>query len=236
MKPALLVAAFAVVGVMLCASIQDAPEAGASDQGARVTAAARAPSFLSGVRHRKIPFGAARKREMAAYSRHHYGQSEWRLRGPKLIVLHTAEAPTFSSVFNTFASNEPLFGQLPGVCSHFVVGEHGAKVQLVSLRIRCRHVIGLNHVAIGIEHVGYGPGPVLGSARQFNSSLRLSQRLRCLFGIPVKDVIGHNESLSSRFYRERDHSQRGQTSSDFPRRVMKKYRRALAGLGPCRQP
>lgn len=171
---------------------------------------------------------------MAAYSRHHYGKAEWRLRDPKLIVLHTAEAPTFSSVFNTFAANEALFGQLPGVCSHFAVGRHGARIQMVSLRIRCRHVIGLNHVSIGIEHVGYGPGPVLGDKSQFVSSLRLSQRLRCLFGIPIKGVIGHNESLSSPFYRERDHSQRGQTSSDFPHRVMKKYRRQLAKLGACR--
>lgn len=170
---------------------------------------------------------------MAAYSSRHYGKAEWKLRDPELIVLHTAEAPTFGSVYNTFASNDPLFGQLPGVCSHFVVGSHGARVQLVSLRIRCRHVIGLNHVAVGIEHVGYGPGPVFENKRQLRSSLHLTQRLRCLLGIPVRDVIGHNESLRSRFYRERDHSQRGQTSSDFPRRVMKRYRRELTGLGPC---
>lgn len=192
------------------------------------------PAFLSIVRKRKIPFGAARKHEMAAYSRRHYGKAEWKLREPKLIVLHSAEAPTFASVFNTFASNAPLFGQLPGVCAHFVVGSHGGRVQLVSLRIRCRHVIGLNHVAIGIEHVGYGPAPVFGNRRQLDSSLRLVKRLRCVFNIPVTGVIGHNESLRSRYYRERDSSQRGQTSADFPRRTMKRYRHRLARLGPCR--
>ena len=196
---------------------------------------ASAPSFIKGIHRQKIPFGITRKREMAAYSKRHYGKAEWRLRDPKLIVLHTAEAPTFGSVFNTFATNEPLFGQLPGVCSHFVVGSHGAKVQLVSLRIRCRHVIGLNHVAVGIEHVGYGSAGMLKDKKQFRASLDLTQRLRCLIGIPVHDVIGHNESLRSRFYRERDHSQRGQTSSDFPRRVMKVYRRQLARRGPCPQ-
>ena len=226
--------AAAALAALIAATPQADAQVHASYGGANPSSAPRSSSFLSGIHHRKIPFGTTRKREMAAYSRHHYGKAEWRLRDPKLVVLHTAEAPTFSSVFNTFASNAPLFGQLPGVCSHFAVGRHGARIQMVSLRIRCRHVIGLNHVAIGIEHVGYGPGPVLDNERQLTSSLRLSHRLRCMFGIPIKGVIGHNESLSSPFYRERDHSQRGQTSSDFPHRVMRKYRHKLARLGACR--
>ena len=226
----LLKIAFAFL--VVAAALGITGDSGTSAAGAQATATS-APSFLKGIHRQKIPFGTTRKREMAAYSKRHYGKAEWRLRDPKLIVLHSAEAPTFSSVFNTFAENESLFGQLPGVCSHFVVGSHGATVQLVSLRIRCRHVIGLNHVAVGIEHVGYGSAAVLKQKKQFRASLELTQRLRCLFGIPVRDVIGHNESLRSRFYRERDHSQRGQTSSDFPRRVMKVYRRHLARLGRC---
>src|SRR5919106_4548964 len=35
-----------------------------------------------------IPYGHRRKRQMARYSRRHYGRARWRLRNPKGIVLH----------------------------------------------------------------------------------------------------------------------------------------------------
>ena len=90
-----------------------------------------------------IPYPKKRKREMAAYSKHHYGQYKWRLNNPKLIVEHYAAAGSISSIFNTFAPDRPdvEFHQLPGVCAHFAVSATGAIYKFVPISIRCRHVV-----------------------------------------------------------------------------------------------
>lgn len=186
------------------------------------------PSFLKGVRRMAIPFGERRKHQMAAYSRRHYGEREWRLTAHRQIVLHYATAPTIGSVFNTFADLRPdsTFGERPQVCTHFVIAP-GRVVQMVSLRIRCRHTLGLNHVSIGIEHLGYSDREVMGSRGMRLRSLSLVHRLRCTYGIPVRDVIGHSESLGSPYYRERVPSAKGKTSPDFSRKTMRTYRKKL---------
>src|SRR4029450_14079444 len=46
-----------------------------------------------------IPYPKHRKREMAAYSKRHYGSYKWRLVDPKLIVLHYAEAGSITAAF-----------------------------------------------------------------------------------------------------------------------------------------
>jgi len=172
---------------------------------------------------------------MGSYSQRHYGDNEWRLSNPKLIVQHFAVAPDVESIFNTFAANnpDPSFGELPNVCAHFGVDETGESFQFVGLNIRCRHVIGLNHLSIGIEHVGYSDDDILGNPGMLSGSLDLTQRLRCAFGIEVEGVIGHNESLTSPYYEERVEEFRGQTHSDFSKESMDRYRTKLRELGPC---
>jgi N-acetyl-anhydromuramyl-L-alanine amidase AmpD len=172
---------------------------------------------------------------MAGYSKRHYGQFKWQLRNPKLVVIHYAEAGTVGSIYNTFAPNrpDPEFNELPNVCAHFAISAGGAIYKLVPVAVRCRHVVGLNHVAIGIEHVGFSDSDVLNRPAQLNPSLKLSQWLRCRFGLPVEQVIGHNESLDSPFYRERDPDFRGQTHGDFSKASMDVYRGKLRQLGAC---
>jgi N-acetylmuramoyl-L-alanine amidase len=182
-----------------------------------------------------IPFGPKRKREMAAYSLRHYGRSIWRLRHPHVIVEHMAQAGSVAAVHNTFAPDVPdvELHELPNVCSHFVVGSSGRIFRLVNLRTRCRHTVGLNWTAIGIEHVGYADGDALGNRRELHASLRLTQWLRCKFGIRVHDVIGHAESLSSPYHHELVPSLRRQTHGDWKHGSMRVYRRKLRHLGPC---
>ncbi|HET7589717.1 MAG TPA: peptidoglycan recognition family protein [Solirubrobacterales bacterium] len=182
-----------------------------------------------------IPFGPKRKRETAAYSERHYGERTWRLRHPHVIVEHMAEAGSARAVYNTFAPDVPdvELHELPNVCSHFVIGSSGRIFRLVNLRTRCRHTVGLNWTAIGIEHVGFGDGDVLGDHRQLRASLRLTQWLRCRFQIPVEDVIGHAESLTSPYHRELVPSLRRQTHGDWRHASMQIYRRKLRRLGPC---
>ena len=179
-----------------------------------------------------IPFGPKRKREMAAYSARHYGQRTWRLRHPHVIVEHMSQTSTAAAVYNTFAPDVPdvELHELPNVCSHFVISPTGRIFRLVNLRTRCRHTVGLNWTAIGIEHVGYADGDALGNRRELRASLRLTQWLRCKFEIRVHDVIGHAESLSSPYHHERVASLRRQTHGDFRRAAMRRYRRSLGAL------
>lgn len=180
----------------------------------------------------RIPFPQKRKNEMAAYSRRHYGIDSYSLSRPKVIVEHVAVAASATAVRNTFAPDrpDPELRELPGVCSHFVIGRDGVVHQLVSLNLMCRHTVGLNYTAIGIEHAGYKDGDVMGNARQLRASLRLSAWLRCRYGIALKNVIGHNESLSSPYHRERVARLRSQTHGDMQRATMRTYRRKLRAL------
>ncbi|MFP5388843.1 MAG: N-acetylmuramoyl-L-alanine amidase, partial [Thermoleophilia bacterium] len=137
---------------------------------------------------RSIPFGPKRKRQMAAYSQRHYGERTWRLKHPRVIVEHWAEAATAASVYDTFAADhpDPELHELPNVCAHFVVSGSGRIYQLVSPRIRCRHTVGLNWTAIGIEHTGFSDAEVLDDSREMRASLALTRYLRCRFQIKLR--------------------------------------------------
>jgi len=182
-----------------------------------------------------IPFGPKRKRQMAAYSERHYGEHTWRLTHPRVIVEHWAEAGTAASVYNTFAPDhpDPELHELPNVCSHFVVSGSGRIYQLVSTRVRCRHTVGLNWTAIGIEHTGFSDAEVLDNRREMHASLALTRYLRCRLHIKLRNVIGHAESLSSPYHRERVASLRNQTHGDWRHASMEVYRNRLRHLGGC---
>ncbi|HEY1778572.1 MAG TPA: peptidoglycan recognition family protein [Solirubrobacteraceae bacterium] len=182
-----------------------------------------------------IPFGAARKAQMRAYALEHYGIDSYKLVHPRLVIWHYTESATFQSVWNTFADDIPdvTYHELPQVCAHFVVDTNGTIHQLVALDIMCRQVVGLNYTAIGIENVGFSDAQVMDDKAQFDASLALTRWLRCRFAIPVSGVIGHNESLSSPYYRELVPSFRGQTHLDFNRADMNVVRARVAEL-PCR--
>jgi N-acetylmuramoyl-L-alanine amidase len=182
-----------------------------------------------------IPFGHKRKRETAEYSRRHYGEYQWKLRHPHVIVEHMSEASTAEADYNTFAHDVPdiELHELPQVCAHFVINHSGRIFQMVKTTIRCRHTVGLNYTAIGIEHTGYADSDVLDNPAQLRASLRLTQYLRCHYGISVRNVIGHAESLSSPFHHELVPSLRTQTHGDWKHSSMQVYRAKLGRLGAC---
>jgi N-acetyl-anhydromuramyl-L-alanine amidase AmpD len=184
---------------------------------------------------RPIPFGAKRRRETAAYAQRHYGFHDFRLRHPHVIVEHYTATSSFQATWNTFAPDrpDPELHELPATCAHFVVDRDGRIYQLVPVTTICRHTVGLNWTAIGIEHVGYSDGQILGNRRQLGASLKLTRWLRCRFGIAVKNVIGHSESLSSPYHRERVARLRRQTHGDWTHADMRTYRRKLAARGGC---
>ncbi|MGH2869633.1 MAG: N-acetylmuramoyl-L-alanine amidase [Solirubrobacteraceae bacterium] len=184
-----------------------------------------------------VPFGTKRKAEMSAYVGRHYSsimKPTWRLVDPHVIVIHYTDA-SYSSTYSTFATDVPdsELHELPATSAHFVIDTNGAIHQLVSVGTMARHTVGLNWTALGIEHVGFSDGQVLGDHAQITASLRLVHSLQCRFHIQIRNVIGHAESLSSPFHHEDVPSPRTQTHGDFARADMNVYRRRLRALGGC---
>ena len=99
-----------------------------------------------------------------------------------------------------------------------MIDRDGTIYRLVPPSIICRHTVGLNYTAIGIEHVGTSDGQILDDRRQLDASLRLTLWLMSRYGIRLRNVIGHNESLTSPYHRER-----------YPRLAMPDARRLDAG-------
>jgi beta-N-acetylhexosaminidase len=179
-----------------------------------------------------IPFGPARRAEMLRYAERHYGLHTWRLVHPHVIVEHYTAGTTFSSAWNTFAADapDPELHELPGTCAHYVIDTDGTIYQLVPLTTMCRHTVGLNWTAIGIEHVGTSDAEILHDRRQLDASLRLTLWLMHRYGISLPNVIGHAESLTSPYHRERYAPWRCQTHADWQHADMDVYRAKLAAL------
>jgi len=194
---------------------------------APAAAADTAPQLKPPITWKKIPFGRRRERQMAAYSKRHYGTRTWRLTDPHVIVEHYTDGTSFDSAWNYFAANERHMGEMPGVCAHFIVDTDGTIYQLVNMRKRCRHAIGMNWTAIGIEMVGTSDGQILRRHPQIRAALRLTLWLMAKFGIEVRNVIGHAETLNSPYHHELYPSWRCLTHSDWLHRDMIGVRRRL---------
>jgi beta-N-acetylhexosaminidase len=213
---------------------------------AAVAVAAGAAPARPPIVQKPIPFPAHRKAETAAYSLRHYGLHTWRLVRPRVIVEHYTASESFSSAFATFSADTPdaELHELPGTCAHFVIDRDGTIYQLVPLTVVCRHTVGLNYTAIGIEHVATSDREVLSNPRQLAASLALTLWLMAEEHIQLRNVIGHNESLTSPYHRELVAAWRCQTHGDWTHADMQVYRAELAALarrdgvplGPQAQP
>jgi N-acetylmuramoyl-L-alanine amidase len=213
--------------VVAVTSSPSAPSSTMPSRGARVPR----PS----IRQQRIPLTEQRRRETVAYAERHYGLHRWTIAHPHVIVEHLTENDSVEATWNAFAPDVPdvELHELPGVCSQFVIARSGAIYQLTPVTFMCRHTVGLNWAAIGIEHVGYREDDVFARRAQLDASLRLTRWLRCRYGIQVRDVVGHAESLSSPFHRERIASLRTQTHSDWQPWAMRRYRTLLRARGAC---
>ncbi|KTD56902.1 amidase [Legionella sainthelensi] len=122
---------------------------------------------------------------------------------PRMIVLHWTCIPTFKATFRvfnspTFPKNSPRIKELPGnlnVSSHFLVDRDGSIYQLMPEKWMARHVIGLNHYAIGIENVG----GINGKDDLTDAQVRANAFLVCYLKRKypqIEYVIGHNDYLN----------------------------------------
>jgi beta-N-acetylhexosaminidase len=149
-----------------------------------------------------------------------------------VIVEHYTETSTAQDAYAIFSRDtpDPELHELPGVCSHFIVDKDGTIYQVVPLSLMCRHTVGLNYTAIGIENVGKSDAEVVNNRPQLKASLELTRWLRCRYGIHLSNVIGHAESLSSPYHHERVPALRKQTHQDWIRPDMDIYRARLRAL------
>jgi len=116
---------------------------------------------------------------------------------PKMIVAHWTAIGTLEESFNAFYKTI-----LPGaradistkaslnVSAHFLVAKDGTIYRLLPETTMARHVIGLNHCAIGIENVGGNLGNPL-TDKQLESNIWLVKYLSKKYVIDY--LIGHYE-------------------------------------------
>lgn len=117
---------------------------------------------------------------------------------PKMIVVHWTVIPTLEKSFNAFNPSklpnsrpEIVSASALNVSAQFLVDQDGSIYRLLPETTMARHVIGLNHIAIGIENVG-GTGDKLLTKKQLRSNIKLVEYLKNKY--PAIDyVIGHFE-------------------------------------------
>ncbi|QLG46904.1 N-acetylmuramoyl-L-alanine amidase [Costertonia aggregata] len=145
-----------------------------------------------------ITFDEERKALTLQYLSSHYGlEKEEPSITPKMIVLHWTVIPTLEKSFNAF---DPV--KLPNwrpdiekasalnVSSQFLVDRDGTIYRLMPETVMARHVIGLNHCAIGVENVG-GTKEFPLTEAQLQSNIKLVNYLTKKYDIEY--LIGHYE-------------------------------------------
>lgn len=147
---------------------------------------------------RPITFNDERKILTLEYLENRYGlQQDAPEIIPKMIVLHWTVIPTFQKSFEAFNSAtlpnwRPDIKNISGlnVSSQFMVDRDGTIYQLLPETTMARHVIGLNHCAIGVENVG-GTDELPLTNAQLKSNIWLIRYLKKKYAIDY--VIGHYE-------------------------------------------
>ena len=116
---------------------------------------------------------------------------------PKMIVLHWTVIPTLEKSFEAFnpptlPNWRPDIKSVSGlnVSAHFLVDQDGTIYRLMPETTMARHVIGLNHCAIGIENVGGTEDNPL-TRKQLQSNIYLVNYLASKYDIEY--LIGHLE-------------------------------------------
>ncbi len=146
-----------------------------------------------------IIFNEERANLTLEYLEKRYGlfQSEPTI-NPKMVVVHWTAIPTFEK---SFAAFNPV--KLPNwrpdianasalnVSSQFLIDQDGTIYRLLPETTMARHVIGLNHCAIGIENVG-GSGDKPLTKKQLKSNIKLIKYLKNKYQ-NIDYIIGHYE-------------------------------------------
>lgn len=184
-----------------------------------------------------IVFNEKREELSLKYLKDRYGlEQEVPEIDPKMIVLHWTAIPDFERSFNAFRPPE-----LPGhrseisdagnlnVSAHFLVDRDGSIYRLMPETTMARHVIGLNHSAIGVENVGGTADTPLTEA-QLKANIKLVKYLNRKYDIEY--LLGHYEYTNFEghdLWLEVDETYRTQ-KTDPGREFMARVRKAVENL------
>ena len=155
------------------------------------------------IHQKPIQFDNERIKLTRQYQLGHYGiDSNSIVIEPKIIVLHWTCIVSLKNTFRVFNSpalpaNSPRRLELPddlNVSSHYLVDKDGSIYQLMPDDWMARHVIGLNHNAIGIENIGGIAGKDDLTDAQVKANAFLVCHLKKKYP-QIKYLIGHNEYL-----------------------------------------
>ncbi len=154
----------------------------------------------------------------AAYCLTHYGIESAELSEPQMIVVHyTAFATRDESLgffaparLDTVSRRDIKGGGVVNVSAHYLIDRDGTILQLAPDDVVCRHTIGFNRTAIGIENVGRNAADL--TEAQASATADLISRLVARHP-SIAYLIGHHEYRKTelphyRLFREDDRSYR----------------------------
>ena len=185
-----------------------------------------------------IKFGELREQLTLEYMESHYGivQDSPTIE-PKMVVIHWTAIPTLEKSFGAFVNTKigdhrtkiNTVSQL-NVSSQFLVDLDGTIYRLMTENFMARHVIGLNHCAIGIENVGGTESTPL-TEKQLEANIWLVTYLKEKYSIDY--VIGHyvyTNFENHELWLEKDSGYRT-VKTDPGKDFLMKVKNATKGLG-----
>lgn len=131
------------------------------------------------------------------YNKENYGLESYRLDTPRMVVVHYTAFNKLESTFNTFIPDRIAtardyikdFSSL-NVGIHYVVAQDGKIYSLMPDTVVARHLIGFNHVSLGIENVASDSTEL--TAAQLESNAKLVRFLTNKYST-IEYLIGHHE-------------------------------------------
>lgn len=131
-----------------------------------------------------------------AYAHKYYGTTAHTI-DPKIIVIHYTAIPTLKQTLDYFKPDSLDRSRINiikksalNVGIHYVVDKDGTIHHLLPDSIMARHIIGFNHVALGIENVAYDSTDL--TLAQLMSNARLIKFLATRHP-EIRYLIGHSE-------------------------------------------
>ena len=132
-----------------------------------------------------------------AYARHHYGLDQYTLDSIKMVVIHYTVIPTLEETVALFkrdslTSNRKYIGNFSrlNVGIHYIVDTDGSIYSLIPDSVIARHIIGFNHVSIGIENIAASASHL--TDEQLASNVQLVKFLSDRHHT-INYLIGHDE-------------------------------------------
>lgn len=130
------------------------------------------------------------------YARRHYGLDTDRLTAPQMIVVHYTAFATLKESIDFFrptllATRDDIKsgGQI-NVSAHYLVDKDGEIYRMAEDDILCRHIIGFNYLALGIENVAANGNGL--TEKQLETDAALIAELARKHPT-VRYLIGHHE-------------------------------------------